>query len=227
VKEILRHLETAVIEGDGEMAARAAQAAIAAGIPPLVAVEDGASQGMKVIGDRFNKGEVFLPELILAGQAMNDALAVLLSSLPAEEAHGAKRGTVVIGTVKGDVHTIGKTIVAALLTANRFEVHDLGVDVDARQFARKVREVKADIVALSALLTTSMPYQEDVVAYLRDANLRDKCFVIVGGGPVPPEWAEQIGADGYGRTAAHAVDLCMELMASTERPLARPLLLGA
>ena len=131
-----------------------------------------------------------------------------------------------LATVAGDIHEIGKNIVGALLVANGFQVFDLGVSVDVKHVMQKAREVKADIIALSTLLTVSMPYQEDVINYLRDAGLRDKYFVIVGGGPVTPEWAAKIGADGYGRAAIHAVTVCKELMGGPKPPLAEPLVVG-
>ena len=134
-----------------------------------------------------------------------------------------RQGKVVIATATGDIHDIGKNIVSALLTVSGFEVFDLGVNVDVKQILHKADEVKADIIALSTLLSTSLPYQRDVLRYLNDAGKRDRYFVIVGGGPVAPDWARQIGADGYGRTAAHAVDLCKKLVSGGKPPLAEPL----
>jgi len=225
MKEVLERLGNAIIEGDTEQAEQAAVDAVAAGIPPLVAIEDGANKGMQVVGDRFARFEAFLPELMLAGEAMNAAIRVLLKALPADQAATAQRGKVVIATVSGDVHDIGKNIVAALLTANGFEVFDLGINVDLKQIMRKAKEERADIIALSTLLTTSLPFQEDVVKYLVDAGLRDHFYVIVGGGPVGRDWAGQIGADGYGRTAVHAVELCKRLTEAGRPPLAQPIVL--
>jgi trimethylamine corrinoid protein len=223
MEEILDRLANAIIEGEPDLAEAAARDALAAGIPPLQAIDKGANKGMEVIGDRFSKFEIFLPELILAGDAMNAALAVLLNSLTAEQAKGLRQGKVVIAAVTGDIHDIGKNIVSALLTVNGFEVIDLGVNVDVKQIIHKAEETKADIIALSTLLSTSLPYQKDVVKYLEDAGKRAGFFVIVGGGPVAPDWAKQIGADGYGRTAAHAVELCKQLVAQYEPPLREPL----
>jgi corrinoid protein of di/trimethylamine methyltransferase len=224
-REILEKLGNAIIDGDSEAAEQAARDAVAAGIPPLVAIEEGANKGMQVVGDRFGRFEVFLPELMLAGEAMNAAIRVLLRALPADQAAAAQRGKVVIATVSGDIHDIGKNIVSALLTANGFEVFDLGVNVDVKQIMRRTREERANIIALSTLLTTSLPFQEDVVRYLDDSGMRDQFFVIVGGGPVGPDWAGRIGADGYGRTAAHAIELCKRLMAAGKPPLAEPIVL--
>jgi corrinoid protein of di/trimethylamine methyltransferase len=223
MEEILDRLANAIIDGDCDKAEEAARDALAAHIPPLVAIEQGANKGMQVISDRFSKYEIFLPELILAGDAMNAALPILLESLSAAEAKGLRQGKVVIATVTGDIHDIGKNIVSALLTVNGFEVFDLGVNVEVKQIIRKAEEVKADIIALSTLLSTSLPYQKDVVRYLEDAGKRDRYFVIVGGGPVAPDWAKTIGADGYGRTAAHAVELCKRLVHECEPRMIEPL----
>jgi methylmalonyl-CoA mutase cobalamin-binding domain/chain len=225
LEEILDRLAQAIIDGDSEAAEAAAKEAMAAGIPPLVAMNEGATKGITVVGERFECFESFLPDLMLAGRAMKAAVAVLLDALPRDGGEKLQRGKVIIATVAGDLHDIGKNIVASLLMASAFEVLDLGVDVEAKEIFRKAREVKADVIALSTLLTTSMPFQEDVRAYLRDSDSRDKHFVIVGGGPVTPEWAAQAGADGYGRTAAHAVELCKRLLAGDlQPPLAEPVI---
>lgn len=223
MEEVLERLANAIIDGEPELAEAAAKEALAAGIPPLEIIERGANRGIQEIGERFSRYDCFLPELILAGDAMNAALPVLLASLSAAEAKSLRLGKVVIATVTGDIHDIGKNIVAALLTVAGFEVFDLGVNVDVKQILRKADEVKADIIALSTLLSTSLPYQKDVVRYLQDSGKRERYFVVVGGGPVAPDWAQQIGADGYGRTAAHAVELCKQLMAQYEPPMREPL----
>jgi trimethylamine corrinoid protein len=224
VEKVLENLQNAIIEGNVEAAEKAAEEALATGIIPLEAIEKGGNAGMQLIGDRFANFEVFLPELILAGRAMNAALAILLRDLSGEEAANARAGKVVLGTVGGDMHDIGKNIVKSLLSANGFEVFDLGVDVNVKDFITKAREVKADIIGLSTLLTTSMPFQKDLVDFLRDAGLREQFFVIIGGGPVGGEWAAEIGADGYGRTAAHAAELCLALVDGKQAPLSEPLI---
>lgn len=223
MEEILDRLANAIIDGDEDLAAAAARDALAANIDPLVAIEQGANKGMQVVGDRFSKYEIFLPELILAGDAMNAALPIFLEAMSADDVKGMRQGKVVIATMAGDIHDIGKNIVSALLTVNGFEVFDLGVNVDVKQILHKAEDVKADIIALSTLLSTSLPYQKDVVRYLEDAGKRDKYFVIVGGGPVAPDWAKTIGADGYGRTAAHAVELCKRLVRDCEPRMIEPL----
>lgn len=223
MEEAMKRLANSIVEGDSGRAEAAAREVLAAGVAPLDAIDEGANKAMQVVGDQFSRYEIFLPELMLAGEAMKTAVEVLLEALPADQASAVRRGKVVLATVSGDIHEIGKNIVGALLTASGFQVYDLGVNVDVKQIMHKAREVKADIIALSALLTVSLPYQEDVVNYLRDAGLRDKCFVIIGGGPVTPEWARQIGADGYGRAAVHAVELCKRLVTGSRPPLAEPL----
>jgi corrinoid protein of di/trimethylamine methyltransferase len=222
--DVLDRLARAIIDGDRDKARSVSEEALAAGVPPLVALEEGARRGLEVIGERFAKYEVFLPELMLAGNAMSVVVSVLLDSLPADEMEARRPGRIVIGTVTGDIHDIGKNIVSAMLKGSGFEVVDLGVDVAAKDFLRKAREVEADIIALSALLTTSMPYQEEVVRYLEDSGTRDRHFIVVGGGPVTPEWAKELRADGYGRTAADAVSLCRQLV-TLAPPLSKPLIL--
>lgn len=224
MSEILERLAQAIIDQDSDAAEAAAKDALAAGIPPLEAMNDGATKGINVIGERFEAYEIFLPELMLAGDAMKAAVEILVGSLSEEGAKELIRGKVVLATAAGDVHDIGKNIVGALLAANGFQVTDLGVDVEAREIFGKAREIKADIIGISSLLTTSMPFQEDVVNYLRDSDTRDQHYVILGGGPVTPDWVKEVGADGYGRTAQHAVELCKQLIDGQKPPLSDPLI---
>ena len=169
-----------------------------------------------------------MPELILAGDAAASALAVLKPHLTAGAGgSGAGRGKVVIGTIQGDLHDIGKNVVAALLSANGMEVVDLGTDVTPRKYVEAAKREGANIIAISTLLTTSLPFHREVVRLLEDTHARQDYFVVVGGGPVNADWAEKIGADGYGRDAHDAVKLCRHL--STEDlkpPLAKPVVLG-
>ncbi|MCL5103193.1 MAG: cobalamin-dependent protein [Armatimonadetes bacterium] len=155
------------------------------------------------IGDKFDRGEFFLPHLMLAGNALESAMNVLLAALPVGE--GMVQHSVVVGTVKGDIHTIGKNIVAMMLRTGGFTVHDLGVDIDAQTFVREAIAHSADIIALSSLLTTTLPYQKDVIQELKTQGVRDKFKVIIGGGPATPEWAQEIEADAYGKDAAEAL----------------------
>jgi len=166
------------------------------------------TEGMTIIGEKFQKGEYFLPELIVAGEIVKEVLKIIEPHLKSEEMKPKKLGKVVIGTVKGDLHDIGKNIVVMMLEAAGFDVIDLGVDVSSSKFIEAVREYDADIVGMSALLTVTMPEMKTVIDELKKANLRNKVKVIVGGAPVTQEYADLIGADGYGETAFDAVRLC-------------------
>ncbi len=212
-KEILENLSTAIQEGDDEKARKNAQEALQSKMDPLKAVEEGLSKGMAIVGQRFEKGEAFLPELLMAADSFNAAMEVLKPEIEAQKKQMAKAGKVVIGTVKSDVHNIGKNIVATVLETNGFEVIDIGIDNPSLKFIEEAQKAKADVIALSSLMTTTMPGQREVVDTLRDMKLRDRYFVVVGGGPVSQEWADKIGADGYGSSAVQAVQLIKGLMA--------------
>lgn len=211
-KRILKKLAEAVTSYDQDAARKAAQEAIGAGITPMEAVDSGFRLGINEVGDRFSRDEVYLPHLLMAAEAMKAGIEVLQRGIPIEDLEKMKRGRIVIGTVEGDIHDLGKNIVAAMLTASGFEVIDLGKDVNAFVFVAKAREVNADIIALSALMTTTMPYQRHVIEELKYRGVRDKFFVIVGGGPVTTEWAEKIGADGFAANASEAVEAVKRLM---------------
>ena len=214
-EQILERLCNAIVEGEEELAGQVAQEALDAGIPALEAIEGGAAKGLQIIGDRFNSGDAFLPELILAGDAMKVVLGVLEAALKEQNKGGETQvGKVVIGTVAGDLHDIGKNIVGALLSVSGFEVYDLGINVDAKTFVKKAEELGAGIIASSTMLTTSLPYQEDIIQFLRDSNLREKYYYIVGGGPVTADWTRKIKADGHGYTATDAVEVCKRLVNS-------------
>lgn len=178
----------------------------------------GAMKGLRIIGERFQQLEAFLPDLMLAGDAMKACTSVLVPHVSQEQMGGISLGKVVIGTVSGDVHDIGKNMVANLLTVSGFEVYDLGINVPAKKFIERAEEAKASVIALSALLTQTAYYQREVISYLRDMGLRDKYYVVVGGGPVTPEWAIEIGADGYGRTAVGAIELLKRLVTEGAPP---------
>ena len=200
-----------VITGDRAEAVRLAQQAVKSGIEPFKAV-DAFTEGIKIVGDTFANGNCFLPELICSGEAMKAAMEVLDCEI---QKRGKARnfiGTVVIGTVKDDIHDIGKTIVTSLLDANGFHVYDLGIDVSSETFINKIEEVHPNIVALSALITTTMPYQEKVIKAVIDAGLRDEVKIIIGGAPTSEIWAEKIGADGYGKHAIDALEVSKKLM---------------
>ena len=213
-KELYKNLAQAVIDGDDEAATDLAQQALDQGVDALEAINLGLTPGMDVVGELYGTGEYFLPDLILGGEAMKAALAVLEPALAAVGQERQVLGTVVLGTVEGDIHEIGKSLVGSMLSANGFRVHDLGIDVEAEEFVTRAREYDADIVALSALLTTTMLHQRDVIEHLSEAGMRDRVKVMVGGSPVTQAWADQIGADGFAEDAANAVTVAKRLMSS-------------
>jgi len=191
---------------------KSVQEALEKGLEPLEIIEHGLSAGMRSIGDKFQKLEVFLPELILGSKIFTEAMKLIEPIILKRGVERKIEGTVVIGTVKGDVHNMGKDIVAMLLKTAAFEVHDLGVDVEISKFIEKANEVTADIIGLSSLLTSTMPFQKDLIQILKERGERNKFFVMVGGGPVTQRWADEIGADGYALNAEEAVRLANALM---------------
>jgi methanogenic corrinoid protein MtbC1 len=226
--EILENLCQAVLDGDEAEAIELTELAMAGGANPQTILEQAIQKALARIGEQFDTGECYLPDLILAGDAAKAATTILIPHLAASEGASASRGGVILGSSQGDLHDIGKNIVSALLAAGGMEVTDLGVDVPAKRFLEVAREEKAGVIAMSSLLTTSMPFQEEVVRLLEDAGERGQFFVIVGGGPVTPEWAAQVGADGYGREAPDAVTLCRELLSlEGGPPLENPICIGA
>jgi corrinoid protein of di/trimethylamine methyltransferase len=214
-QELFKKMSQAVIDGDDDLAAELAQQALDQGVPPLDAINKGFTAGMDVVGELYSTGEYFLPDLILGGEAMKTALAVLEPALKAAGQSREVLGTVVLGTVKGDIHEIGKSLVGSMLAANGFEVYDLGIDIEASDFVAKAREYSADIVALSALLTTTMLHQRDVIQHLAEAGLRERVKVMVGGSPVTQGWADDIGAEGFAEDAAGAVVVAKRLMGTS------------
>lgn len=211
-KEIFENLSLAIIEGDEDKAKEYANEVLQNKIDPLKAVEQGLSKGMVTLGERFEKGEIFLPDLLIAADAFNVAIELLKPAMEAQKKQVAKTGKVLIGTVNGDVHGIGKNIVAIVLEANGFEVVDIGVDNPSLKFVEEAEKVKADVIGLSSLMTTTMPSQKEVIDILKEMNLRQKYLVIIGGGPVTKEWADKIGADGYAGSAFQAVEVIKRLL---------------
>lgn len=209
-KELLKKLSEAVVACDREAVVKAAQQAIEKGLDPVKAIEKGLSKGAIAVGDKFERLEIFLTDLMMAADAMKAGLDVLLPLIPKEKI--SKKGTIVSGTVKGDIHDIGKNILAALFSANGFDVYDLGADVPTSKFIEEAEKVGADIIALSALMSSTIGGQKDVIDYLRETAKREKFIVMVGGGPTTREWAEEIGADGYAETATEAVKVALELI---------------
>jgi corrinoid protein of di/trimethylamine methyltransferase len=209
---LFKQMAEAVIDGDDDKAAALAKSGLQQGVDPLEAINKGFTAGMDVVGELYSSGEYFLPDLILGGEAMKAALAVLEPALKASGQAREVLGTVILGTVKGDIHEIGKSLVGSMLSAGGFEVLDLGIDIGAGEFVATALEHDADIVALSALLTTTMLHQQEVIEHLAEAGLRDKVKVMVGGSPVTQAWADQIGADGFAEDAAGAVVVAKKLM---------------
>ncbi len=217
VQSALESVAACIVDGDEHRAQEAVEEALAMGLPPQEVVNGGLVASMRMVGDKWKAMEIFLPEVMMAVEAWQAAMDIIEPRLTAEARNDLKRGVVVIGTVKGDIHEIGKNIVAILLKTAGFEVHDLGTDVPASVFVSEAKKVKADIIAASALMTTTMPFQKDIVEYLTMRGQRDRYFVMVGGGPVTPQWAEEIGVDAYGQTADDAVRLALDHMDSRRR----------
>ena len=203
--KVLKDLREAVLRCDPDGTVKAAKAAVKEGVDPLTAIEKGLAPAIKEVGERFERMEVYLPELMLAGEAMKSALKLLLPLIPKQKK--VSRATVVIGTVQGDVHEIGKNIVASLLMANGFEVVDLGVDVKTQAFVEEAKRSNARIIGASALMSSTIGSQKDIIDYLSATGSRKKHAVLIGGGPTTEEWRKEICADGWGRTAVDGVKL--------------------
>jgi len=210
--EMLSAMRRSIMDGAPDTAASLAQQAIPAGLAPIDAINNGYVPGMHDVGELFARGQMFLPDMMASAEAMRAAMAVLDPELRKLGTERPMAGVVVLGTTKGDIHEIGKILVGTLLTAHGFQVHDLGVDVAGEKFAAKARELKADIVGVSALLTTTMRNQKGVIEALEESGLRARVKVMVGGAPVTKRWADEIGADGYAPNAMSAVTLALELM---------------
>jgi trimethylamine corrinoid protein len=213
-------LAEAVVNGDEETAKKVSEEIVKSGADRLEVIEKYLSPAMKRVGEKFEKGEYFLTNLMLSAEAMKSATRVLTADLDKEargRLKGETKGIVVIGTVDGDIHDIGKNILSLLLQANGFEVHDLGRDVSTMNFVDKAQEVNASMIALSSLMTTTRPAQKDVVDLLKAMGLRNKYVVMVGGAPTTNEWAEEIGADGWAETAEEAVRVAEKIVKERTR----------
>ncbi len=211
-EQVLQKLYEAVLNFDSTAAENAAKEAMALNMDPIKAIEDGLAKGLREIGDKFERGELYLPHLIMGADAMEAAIKILEGHMTQAGLDATSRGTVVIGTVEGDIHDLGLRIVSSMLRANGFKVYDLGFNTKSLDFIEKAKEVNADIIAVSSLMTTTMPFMKDLIESLEASGLRSKFLVVVGGGPVTEQWAKEIGADGYGRDAAEAVRAARELM---------------
>lgn len=210
ITEVLEELKEAILHYDTEEAKQAARDIVDRKVDPRIAINEAVLSASTVLHQRFERGECFIPHLVMAGDAMEAASEILESALPKE--HITSKKTVVIGTVEADLHSVGKNIVAMFFRSGGYEVHDLGVNVKASSFISKALDTNADIIALSSLLTTTRPYMREVIEELESVGLRDKFKVIVGGGPITREWAEEIGADGYGTDAYEGIEVAGHLI---------------
>ena len=208
---VFRSMMSGIVNINMEETKNATRKVIELGIDPLEAIEKGLSTGTKIIGEKFKKLEIFLPELIMAADIFNEAMDILKPEIEAKKIKQAKKGKIVIGTVKGDIHKIGKDIVAMLLEVDGYEVQNLGENISTSTFIDEAERLGADFIGLSSLLTSTMPAQKDLIDALIEKGIRGKYKVIVGGGPVTSEWADEIGAEGYAETAADAVTLIQKL----------------
>lgn len=211
-EELCAQAKDAMVDLDEDLAYETLDTAIEDGADLTALLTEGYSAGMQELGDLFAEKEVFLPDLMYASEIMENVSAKIEESMDSADAVNNSKGTIVFATVEGDVHDIGKGICCSLLKAEGFTVYDMGKDVSAEAIVNKAEEVHADLIGLSALLTTTMTVQRDVIEMLKEKGIRDQYKVLVGGAPVTPAWAEQIGADGYSGDAAACVKLASSLM---------------
>jgi corrinoid protein of di/trimethylamine methyltransferase len=214
VTNFIEQCADAVLKGDRDTASRLAREALDRRLDPVEVLEKGFAIGIREAGRLWEAGDYFLPELAFSAEAMKAAVELLRPALVGPSLHATTRGTVIIGTIQGDIHDIGKTLVGTMLAANGYRVVDLGADVAYGRFVDEARNEGADLVCMSALLTTTMLGQKEVIRLLREAGLRDRVRVLVGGAPTSGEWAGEIGADGYADNAVEAVHVADQLLAS-------------
>ena len=210
--DLYKQMAQSVIDGESEDAERLAQEGLDAGLPAGDILDKGFVKGIEEVGDLFGKGEFFLPELVQGAEAMKAAVAVLQPALDASKTGRQTLGVAVAGTVAGDIHEIGKTIVCSMLSAAGFTVTDVGCDVPVETFVEKVKELHPDLLLLSALLTTTMPNQQKTIEALKAAGLREGVKVMIGGAPTTRAWADEIGADGYAEDAIEAVATAKQVL---------------
>lgn len=209
---LLEEISQAVVDLDDERVNRLTREALKAGIVPRLILEAGLRQGITMVGDSFSRGEVYLPELMLAAQAMQGAIEILKPEMAKEQTQTPNLGRVVMGTVAGDLHDLGKGLVISLLEMAGFEVIDLGIDVPSQKFVESVTQYRPDVIGMSALMSTTLRNQQKVMEALTEEGLRDRVKVIVGGAAVTSEWAKKIGADGYSDSATDAVGVVKTLL---------------
>jgi corrinoid protein of di/trimethylamine methyltransferase len=211
VLRLQERLQQAIIDFEDEAIQELTREALAAGLGPQEIILGGLAPGLEEVGRRYSEGEYFIPELVMCGNAMQAAMAILDPLIESQGAR-ARAGRIVIGTVEGDLHDIGKNLVSSMLRGSGFEIHDLGVNVPAHVFVEQVARLQPDILALSALLLSTRATMREVVDALVEAGLRDRVRIIVGGAPVTQEYADSIGADGYGADAVDAAHVARRLM---------------
>jgi len=209
---LLQAMRQAIIDGAPDTARSLAESGIRSGVGLLEAIHDGYAAGMTYVGDQFAQRRMFLPDMVASAEAMKAAMEVLDPELMRLGTGRPSSGTVVLGTAKGDIHEIGKSLVGTLLGANGFRVHDLGVDVAPERFAEAACDLRAEVVGISALLTTTMKEQRKLIEFFDREGLRPRVKVVVGGAPVTKSWVEEIKADGFAKDAIRAVDLVQRLM---------------
>lgn len=210
-KELFAKMELSIINYDKDEAGGLAKMALAKGIEPAEAINEGFIKGIQAVGDLFGKGEIFLPELVMGADAMSAVSDILGESIKKSGGKVRYLARGIAGTVQGDIHDIGIKLVTTFLTANGFDITFLGVDTLSSGFVEKAKELKPDLILLSALLVTTMPRQKEVIDSLKEAGIRENVKVMIGGAVITQEWADQIGADGYGADAAAAVAVAKKL----------------
>ncbi len=210
--ELFKKMAQSIIDGDSDVSVELANQAVAGNIDPIQAITDGFVVGVNTVGEAFANGDAFLPELVMAGEAMKAAVTALEPEMKKRGTERKMLGKIVLATVEGDIHEIGKSLVGTMLSASGFQVYDMGVDVASTRIIEKVKEVDADIVAMSALLTTTMVKQKEVIDMLDKEGLRRKVKVMVGGAPVTRDWVQRIEADGYSEDAIGAVNVAKKMM---------------
>lgn len=212
-EEVLAKLKTCIEELDEDLGTKAAKEVVELGLDPIEAISKGLGAGMQTQSDLFDEGEVFVPQLVVAADIFENAVGIITADLSEEARSATSMGKVLICTVESDIHDIGKNIVKTMLSASGFEVIDLGRDVSSAEVVAKAEELKVDIIAGAALMTTTMPAQRDIINLLEEDGVRDQYKCMFGGAPVSPEWVKSIGADAYAENAAEAIDQAKRLMA--------------
>ena len=207
--EIVEKIYNAILDRDEAEVIKLSNEIVEKGIDPVLAIENGFRRGMQEIGEKFERLEIYLPEMIMAAEIMKKGMGIMRPILKSKK-EGTSTGKILLGTIQGDVHDIGKNIVRVLLEGSGFEVIDLGMDVSVLTFIAKMKELNAEIMAISTLMTSTMENIPKLIENLERMGLRDQIMIMVGGAPVLPEWADEIGADGYGEYAAKAVELARE-----------------